>query len=177
MPYNICFILDMAVRTLAGCVAELFGPAASPAPPANGSRCSETAALCPIAPGRYSVDLGISADSIDRPAAPRRPPSVGVVCGHAHQQRAQNKPTTSLVIEHPPRAPSSSLVSPAAARPCSASPAPSQQPTTLRHHAAPRHAGRGRSSSGARGGGPIRCALAARPGRLDRLRRRAPGLH
>ena len=47
----------MAVRTLAGCVAELFGPAASPAPPANGSRCSETAALCPIAPGRYCVDL------------------------------------------------------------------------------------------------------------------------
>ena len=47
----------MAVRTLAGCVAELFGPAASPAPPANGSRCSETAALCPISPGRYCVDL------------------------------------------------------------------------------------------------------------------------
>ena len=47
----------MAVRALAGCVAELFGPAASPAPPANGYRCSETAGLCPRAPGRYSVDL------------------------------------------------------------------------------------------------------------------------
>ena len=62
LPYNICFIPDMAVRTLAGCVAELFGPAASPAPPANGSRCSETAALCPIAPGRYSVDLEAISD-------------------------------------------------------------------------------------------------------------------
>ena len=44
-------------KNLAGCVAELFGPAASPDPPVNGSRCSETAALCPIAPGRYFVDL------------------------------------------------------------------------------------------------------------------------
>ena len=55
--YNICFIPAMVVRTLAGCVGELVGPAASPALPANGSRCSETAALCPIAPGRYFVDL------------------------------------------------------------------------------------------------------------------------
>ena len=74
LPYNICFIPVRVVRTLAGCVAELFGPAASPAPPANGSRCSETAALCPIAPGRYCVDLeAISPTRARRPflRAPR----------------------------------------------------------------------------------------------------------
>ena len=57
LPYNICFIPDIAVRTLAGCVAELFGPAASPAPPANGSRCSETAALRGLFLREISVDL------------------------------------------------------------------------------------------------------------------------
>ena len=108
LPYNICFIPDMAVRTLAGCVAELFGPAASPAPPANGSRCSETAALCPIAPGRYSMDLEAIWPTRARRPFLRATMSIGVAAEFEHPVGTHGRPTDHschrLAPKRPPRA-------------------------------------------------------------------------